>query len=56
MLIHLSGTDLQVEIEVGDLHAITPDRFAIVARAAFHELSYVRAQRYRVPVKRSDCC
>ncbi|KAF0318442.1 hypothetical protein GQ607_014360 [Colletotrichum asianum] len=42
------GEDLQFEIEVGDLHVITPDRFVSFAGAIFHTLSYQMARRYAV--------
>lgn len=42
------GQDLEVEIKVGDLHAITPDRFVSVAGASFHELSYQQARLYAI--------
>ncbi|KAH8680869.1 trypsin-like cysteine/serine peptidase domain-containing protein [Xylariales sp. PMI_506] len=42
------GEDLEVDIEVGDLHKITPDRFVSVAGASFHSLSYQQARLYGV--------
>ncbi|KAJ5011814.1 Pro-apoptotic serine protease [Colletotrichum sp. SAR 10_99] len=42
------GEDLQFEIEVGDLHLITPDRFVSFAGAILHTLSYQMARRYAV--------
>ncbi|KAH6685677.1 PDZ domain-containing protein [Plectosphaerella plurivora] len=42
------GEDFEVEIEVGDLHKITPDRFVSVAGASFHDLSYQQARLYAV--------
>jgi pro-apoptotic serine protease NMA111 len=42
------GEDVEVEIEVGDLHKITPDRFVSVAGASFHDLSYQQARLYAV--------
>jgi S1-C subfamily serine protease len=42
------GQDIEVEIEVGDLHKITPDRFVSVAGASFHNLSYQQARLYAV--------
>ncbi|GJC89502.1 pro-apoptotic serine protease NMA111 [Colletotrichum liriopes] len=42
------GENIKVDIEVGDLHKITPDRFVSVAGASFHSLSYQLARRYGV--------
>ncbi|KAF4884404.1 Pro-apoptotic serine protease NMA111 [Colletotrichum fructicola] len=42
------GEDLQFEIDVGDLHVITPNRFVSFAGAIFHTLSYQMARRYAV--------
>ncbi|EQL03425.1 Peptidase cysteine/serine, trypsin-like protein [Ophiocordyceps sinensis CO18] len=50
------GEDVEVEIEVGDLHRITPDRFVTVAGASFHDLSYQQARLYAVPVKGVYVC
>lgn len=51
LLIQRGGQDVEVEIDVGDLHAITPDRFVSVAGATFHNLSYQQARLYNVAVK-----
>ena len=50
------GQDVEVEIEVGDLHQITPDRFVTVAGASFHDLSYQQARLYAVAVKGVYVC
>lgn len=43
LLLQRGGKDKTVEIEVGNLHDITPDRFVSVAGASFHNLSYLQA-------------
>ncbi|KAI9811508.1 MAG: hypothetical protein M1832_000883 [Thelocarpon impressellum] len=50
------GEDIEVQLDVGDLHAITPDRFVTVAGAAFHDLSYQQARLYAVAVKGVFVC
>ncbi|TKA73987.1 Pro-apoptotic serine protease [Friedmanniomyces simplex] len=58
LLVQRGGEDVTVELEVGDLHAITPDRFVSVAGAAFHDLSYQQARLYAVTLKDAGvyCC
>lgn len=51
LLVQRGGMDMTVELDVGDLHEITPDRFVMVAGAAFHNLSYQQARLYAIPVK-----
>ena len=55
-LLQRGGQDVEVEIEVGDLHKITPDRFVTVAGASFHDLSYQQARLYAVAVKGVYVC
>ena len=56
ILVQRGGEDIEVELNVGDLHAITPDRFVTVAGAAFHSLSYQQARLYAVAVKGVFVC
>jgi S1-C subfamily serine protease len=51
LLVQRQGEDLEVEITVGDLHAITPDRFVTVAGASFHDLSYQQARLFAISTK-----
>ncbi len=51
LLVQRGGEDMHVEIEVGDLHAITPDRYLTVAGATFHDLSYQQARLYAIATK-----
>ncbi|KAF2743930.1 Pro-apoptotic serine protease NMA111 [Sporormia fimetaria CBS 119925] len=51
MTIQRAGEDLDIELDVGDLHSITPDRFVTVAGASFHDLSYMQARSYAISVK-----
>ncbi|KAH7328221.1 trypsin-like cysteine/serine peptidase domain-containing protein [Stachybotrys elegans] len=56
ILLQRGGEDVEVDIEVGDLHKITPDRFVTVAGASFHNLSYQQARLYAVPVQGVFVC
>lgn len=56
ILVQRGGQDVEVDLEVGDLHAITPDRFVTVAGASFHDLSYQQARLYAIPVKGVYIC
>lgn len=51
VLVQRGGEDVEVELDVGDLHTITPDRFVAVAGGTFHNLSYQQARLYAIPVK-----
>ncbi|KAF2402617.1 Pro-apoptotic serine protease NMA111 [Trichodelitschia bisporula] len=51
LLVQRGGEDVEVDLLVGDLHAITPDRFVTVAGAAFHDLSYQQARLYAISTK-----
>lgn len=50
------GEDIEVDIEVGDLHKITPDRFVSVAGASFHDISYQQARLHGVAAKGVYIC
>lgn len=56
LLVQRGGQDVEVECEVGDLHAITPDRFVTVAGGTFHDLSYQQARLYAIAVKGVYVC
>ena len=56
ILVQRGGRDLEVDVDVGDLHAITPDRFLSVTGASFHDLSYQQARLYAIPVKGVYVC
>jgi len=45
-----NGERVEVEVEVGDLHAITPDRFLEVGGGVLHPLSYHQARVMQAPV------
>ncbi|CAK7208512.1 hypothetical protein SBRCBS47491_000117 [Sporothrix bragantina] len=50
------GETVVVNVKVGDLHSITPDRFVSVAGASFHNLSYQQARLYGVACKGVYVC
>ncbi len=58
--IHLTlqrgGEDVDVDIQVGDLHEITPDRFVTASGASFHNLSYQQARLYGIACKGVYVC
>ena len=56
LLVQRGGRDAEVELNVSDLHAITPDRFVTVAGASFHDLSYQQARLYAIPVRGVYVC
>lgn len=56
ILVQRGGEDIEVELDVGDLHKITPDRFVTVAGGAFHDLSYQQARLYAIAVKGVFVC
>lgn len=56
ILVQRGGVDMAVELNVGDLHAITPDRFVSVAGGSFHNLSYQQARLYAVAVQGVYVC
>ncbi|KAK4229924.1 trypsin-like cysteine/serine peptidase domain-containing protein [Podospora fimiseda] len=55
-LLMRNGKEVEVDIEVGDLHKITPDRFVSVAGGSFHDLSYQQARLYGVACKGVYVC
>ena len=56
LLIQRGGADMDVTLNIGDLHAITPDRFVTVAGGSFHSLSYQQARLYAIAVKGVYVC
>lgn len=46
-----AGENVDMELDVADLHRITPDRFLSVAGASFHDLSYQQARLYAISLK-----
>ena len=56
LLLQRGVEDIEVEIDVGDLHKITPDRFVTVAGAQFHDLSYQQARMYAVACRGLYVC
>jgi S1-C subfamily serine protease len=49
--IQRAGENIDVELDVGDLHAITPNQFVSVAGGSFHDLSYQQARLYNISLK-----
>jgi pro-apoptotic serine protease NMA111 len=56
LLVQRGGDDVEMDVEVRDLHAITPDRFVTVAGASFHNLSYQQARLYAIAVRGVYVC
>jgi len=56
LLLLRGGEEIEVEIQVGDLHKITPDRFVSVSGGSFHSLSYQQARLYGVACKGVYVC
>ena len=56
LLVQRGGQDVEISLSVGDLHAITPDRFITVAGASFHSLSYQQARLYAIAVRGVYVC
>ncbi|KKA30706.1 hypothetical protein TD95_004191 [Thielaviopsis punctulata] len=56
VLLQRVGEEIEVEIKVGDLHRISPDRFLTVSGATFHNLSYHQARLYAVPCRGVYVC
>jgi hypothetical protein len=51
MLLQRGGEDISIELEIGNLNDITPDKFVAVAGASFHDLSYQQARLYAIAAK-----
>src|SRR5205809_7858465 len=45
------GLGRDVNLMIGDLHDITPDRYVIACGAIFHPLSYHMAMEHQIPVQ-----
>lgn len=56
LLMLRGGEEIEVELEVGDLHQITPDRYVTVSGGSFHALSYQQARLYGVACKGVFVC
>ncbi|CAG7928420.1 unnamed protein product [Penicillium olsonii] len=56
LLVQRGGQDVEVECDVGDLHAITPDRFVTVAGGTFHDLSYQQSRLYAIATRGVYVC
>ncbi|KAK6199577.1 signaling-associated PDZ domain-containing protein [Scheffersomyces amazonensis] len=50
-ILQRGGEVISRSITIGDLHAITPDRYVDIAGASFNNLSYQIARCYCIPVK-----
>jgi pro-apoptotic serine protease NMA111 len=56
LLVQRGGEEIEVTLQVGDLHSITPERFVTVAGGSFHNLSYQQARLYAIAVKGVYVC
>ncbi|KUJ16692.1 trypsin-like serine protease [Mollisia scopiformis] len=56
VLLQRRGEDVEVQVEVADLHKITPNRLVSVAGATFQDLSYQRARAHGVACKGVFLC
>jgi pro-apoptotic serine protease NMA111 len=56
ILVQRGSEDLYYTIEVGDKHAITPDRYVQVCGARFNTVSYQLARAYNVPAQGVYIC
>ncbi|GKU08128.1 unnamed protein product [Fusarium langsethiae] len=56
VLVQRDGEDVEEDITVQNLNAITPDRFVTVGAACFHDISYQVAQRYVLPCRGVYIC
>jgi S1-C subfamily serine protease len=56
IVVQRGGVLINLESTVGDLHAITPDRFVTVAGGTFHNLSYQQSRLYAIAVKGVYVC
>ncbi len=45
------GKRLTVEVQIGDLHAITPSSYVEVGGAVLHDLSYMQARNHNLPAR-----
>jgi pro-apoptotic serine protease NMA111 len=56
VMIQRRGENIEVDLKIGNLEAITPNHFVTVGGAAFHDLSYQQAMRCAVPVRGVYVC
>lgn len=56
LVVERGGVEQELSISVGDLHAITPDRYVEACGASFQNLSYQLARLYAIPVKGIHIC
>lgn len=45
--------EIEIVVIVDDLHAITPNKYFMIGKTIFQDLSYQQATRYRIPVRDS---